>query len=113
MRLTDLTPYWMKFVSNDEYRIVDSLAEADGLMLLCPVCFEKNGSNVGTHSVMCWFRNRVPDSTPPNPGRWTPSGHDFRDLTFIEGFPKMATSVKIEGGCNAHFFIENGGIRMA
>lgn len=58
------------------------LAQAQGVMFLCPTCFKKNGGAVGTESVLVWFKDRgVPPEAFPGPGRWTVSGTNFEDLT--------------------------------
>ena len=58
------------------------LASAQGVMFLCPLCYVKNGGEVGTHAVICWFRNRgVPADESPGPGRWDVSGTSIADLT--------------------------------
>ena len=88
MRLTDLEPQFLRYEVRDEegeYRLpdgstvrevrphvylpyVDDIAQAQGITFLCPVCFAKNGGNVGTHGVICWSRSRgVPDSASPGP----------------------------------------------
>jgi hypothetical protein len=85
-----------------------SLAEADGIMFLCPKCYAANGSSRGTHRVLCWFRGKVPDTLDPKPGRWTPSGTGLSDLTFIPGAPPMAVSVLLTSGCGWHGHIVNG-----
>jgi len=88
------------------YTIVDSLDEAQGLMFLCPKCFDSNGGNVGTHSVVCWFANRgVPDDQNPKPGRWVPAGTGLDDLTFTN---PGAASVQLMTGCQWHGFIRDG-----
>jgi hypothetical protein len=92
MRLIDLDPSWMGG---------DSIASATGLLFLCPVCFKANHGQVGTHSVICWFRDRgVPDSATPGPGRWVPSGTGFDDLS-------LSPSVNV-GNEHWHGFITNG-----
>jgi hypothetical protein len=93
-----------------EYHVpVDSIAEADGVQLLCPKCVITNSGHVGTHSVICW-RPRVPLDVCPKPGRWEMLGTGIDDLTLHAGSSSIALT---GGGCAAHFFIENGGIRMA
>jgi hypothetical protein len=87
---------------------VDTLAEADGIMHLCHVCFKKNNGPVGTHSMIHWFRGHVPDDLSPGPGRWTPAGTGIDDLSFVPGEPAMAHSILQEG--HAHFYITNGAI---
>lgn len=90
---------------------VDTLAEAQGISFLCPQCFKNNNGPVGTHTIICWFTDRgVPDNETPGPGRWSPSGTSYADLSFVG--PQSA-SILIQGGCNAHFFIRNGAIEGA
>ena len=88
------------------YRPVETLAEADGVQFLCPLCFAKNGGPVGTHRVLCWFVGKVPDEAEPGPGRWNPSGTGLHDLTFV---PPGAVSVHLTGeGCGWHGLVRNG-----
>jgi hypothetical protein len=84
-----------------------TLADAHGIIFLCPKCFEANGGEVGTHSVICWFNDRgVPADRTPGPGRWNPSGTGLDDLTFVG---PGAVSVQLTGeGCSWHGFIKNG-----
>jgi len=82
------------------------IEDADAVMFLCPVCYTKNGGKVGTHRVIC-NRPRVP--LGPNrvgPGRWEFKGAGIDDLTLVAG----SSSIKLEGGCAAHFFVTNGQI---
>lgn len=71
---------------------------------------EENGRRFvrGAHYVLCWFRGRVPDTTEPRPGRWTPAGTGLEDLTFNPGEPPMMVSVKLLGGCGWHGLVVNG-----
>lgn len=87
--------------------VVDAIAEADGLMFLCPKCFVENGGPVGTHSVICWFVGRVPDEVDPKPGRWTPQGTSMSDLTFVPSAGRTQ-SVLLTGGCGWHGFVVDG-----
>ena len=83
----------------------EDLAEAQGIMFICPKCFHEDGA-VGAHSVLCWFKNRgVPDDEVPGPGRWNPSGTSLDDLTFV---PPGAVSVLLTSGCGWHGFVRNG-----
>jgi len=85
---------------------VTDIAEAEGVIFLCPKCFEANKGNIGTHSVICWFNGRgVPGDRAPGPGRWNPQGTGIDDLTFV---PPGAISVLLTAGCGWHGFIENG-----
>ncbi len=83
----------------------DEMAGADGIIFLCPKCFERNKGSVGTHSVICWFVGRVPDDADPKPGRWNPSGTGLDDLTFVG---PGAASVLLTSGCAWHGFIKDG-----
>ena len=85
---------------------VDTLADADGIRFLCPLCFKANGGATGTHSVVCWFEDKVPDDAQPAPGRWNPVGTGIDDLTFVPG--KKSNSVLLLGGCAWHGFVTNG-----
>jgi hypothetical protein len=113
MKLTDLQPRFLTIESRARYKMGDSLAEAHGIDFLCPKCFQANGGSVGTHHVICWFRDRgVPDDLDPKPGRWTPQGTGYEDLTFVPGDPPMAVSVLITSGCNWHGFVQNGEVSV-
>lgn len=98
MKLRQLQGMFIKHEGGGSFRLVNTLQEAQGMMFLCPKCFESNGGPVGTHAVICWFRNcGVPDNVTPGPGRWTPSGTGLDDLTFVPGEPKMPCSVDLGG----------------
>lgn len=92
-----------------EYRImVSEIAEAQGIQLLCPLCFKANGNNAaGTHFVEVTFKDRgVPDqlgchNKAGQPTRWTATGSDFNDLS-------TSPSIMIEDACGWHGFITNG-----
>lgn len=86
---------------------VDTLADADGVMFLCPKCFAENGGPVGTHSVICWFVGKVADDVDPKPGRWTPTGTSLDDLTFVPSAGR-SHSVLLKGACGWHGFVTNG-----
>ena len=83
----------------------ETLAEAHGIIFLCPKCFAENNGPVGTHAVICWFQGRVPEDAEPKPGRWNPVGTGLDDLTF-SGMER--NSVQFIGGCNWHGFVTNG-----
>jgi hypothetical protein len=106
VRLIELNPEWVKMTDDRSYESVDTLAEAQGLWFLCPVCFQRNSGVVGTHHVLCWFAARgVLDSRKPGPGRWTPTGTDFKDLS-------LAPSILLpQSKCEAHFHVINGEIQ--
>jgi hypothetical protein len=93
-----------------EYHLpVEDIDDADGVQFLCPTCFVANGrSDVGTHSVICW-RPRVPADVSPKPGRWEFVGSGLSNLTLVAG----SSSIFLQRGCGAHFFICNGEVSGA
>lgn len=108
MKLVDLKPQFLKSLPDKCSQYVNTLEEANGILFLCPKCFEENKGRVGTHSVLCWFKDRgVPDDLDPKPGRWNPQGTGYSDLTFVG---PGATSILLTSGCQWHGFIVNGGI---
>lgn len=94
---------------------VTTLAEADGIMFLCPACFAKNGGAVGTHSVLVTFANRnVPDdagsrSADGKPTRWAASGTNLDDLVLTPSI-LLDASQKPEDGCHWHGFVGSNGV---
>lgn len=84
----------------------DTLKEAQGLQFLCPKCFHANGGAEGTHTVLCWFEDRVPPKLMPGPGRWKPQGTAIENLSFVPG--KKSHSVLLTGGCAWHGFVTDG-----
>lgn len=109
MRLTELEPKFLTIKDGDTktYGVQDEIAGADGVMFVCPLCFQNQG-RPGSHSVICWAP-QVPQTFFPVPGRWELLGTGYEDLTLRAG----SSSVHLTGpGCGAHFFIENGAIRF-
>jgi len=102
--LKELDAKLLKREDDNSSQYVDSVAEADGLMFLCPKCFKENGGKVGTHSVICWFKH-VPPHIDPKPGRWHPQGSTIDDITFVG---PGAASVLLTSGCKWHGFVKNG-----
>jgi hypothetical protein len=130
MKLVELEPQFLKLGPQEEYRgefafdpmdpskgtyfetrkrqtylNVDEFTQADGVMFLCPKCFLQNSGPRGTHMCICW-QPRVPLIISPGPGRWNFQGSNYDDLTLVAG----SSSILIQGGCNAHFWIRNGEI---
>jgi len=108
MRLAEIKPQFLHVDPAGDasrFRHVDSLAQANGIIFLCPKCWTKNGGPRGTHSVICWAPP-VPQSIGPKPGRWAMVGTGYDDLTLVAG----SSSVLLTGGCAAHFFVTNGAI---
>lgn len=108
MRLTDLEPRFLKITSPTTFQDVDTIAEADGVIFLCPKCSATNGGPVGTHSVICW-RPHVGQEHDPKPGRWEFQGTGLHDLTLVAG----SSSILLKGGCEWHGFIRNGEVTGA
>jgi hypothetical protein len=98
-----------------EFYDVETLAEADHVMFLCPACFAKNGGAVGTHSVMATFAGRnVPDEAGTRdadgkPSRWNASGTTIDDLVLT---PSILLDAKrpANQGCHWHGFVGSAGI---
>lgn len=90
----------------DSYKRVETLSDADGVSFLCPGCWIKNSGPVGTDTVICWFKGKVPEKLSPSPGRWNPSGTGLDDLTFIG---PGAYSV---GHPHFHGYVENGEVNI-
>lgn len=111
MRLSELDPHFLARDGQSGWsRHTDLLRGADGIIFLCPKCFAANGGPVGTHSVICWFSGRVPDDVTPGPGRWSPEGTGYDDLTFAG---PGAASVRLNSGCRWHGFVRDGEVTEA
>lgn len=90
-----------------EYHVeVESIRDAQGVIFLCPLCYQANGGPVGTHSVICW-NGTVPLDVAPGPGRWALEGSSIDDLT-VGALPGKTRSVLLTSGCRWHGFITNG-----
>lgn len=107
MRLRDLDAEFIRTTGEKSFRRVDMLAEAEGVMFLCPLCFKTNGGPVGTHRVICWTPAVGPERQP-RPGRWSLHGTSIDDLTLNGSVPGGARSVLLTDGCGWHGFITNG-----
>lgn len=57
---------------------------------------------------MCW-QPHVPVGLAPGPGRWHLRGEDLATLSLVG---VKSSSVLLTGGCRAHFFVENGLVRL-
>jgi hypothetical protein len=107
MKLTELDPHFLKIIDDHTYHRIDvSITDADGICFLCPKCFIANNGSIGTHSVICW-QPHVVQTMRPGPGRWKFLGNGYDDLSLVA----VSSSIKLTGGCEAHFFIVNGEIR--
>lgn len=107
MKLTELEPQFLESKNPVTDHYVDKIEEAQGIIFLCPKCFLENKGSKGTHSVICW-NPTVPQDRNPKPGRWNLVGTGYDDLSLVNG----SSSVALNGGCNAHFYVKNGEIIM-
>jgi hypothetical protein len=109
VKLRDLEAEFLKLTdpTGKSFSRVETLAEADGLLFVCPKCFAEHGQRAGTHSIICWFVGKVPDDVSPKPGRWTPQGTGIDDLSFVPS-AGLSHSVLLTSGCNWHGFVTNG-----
>ncbi len=117
MRLTELEPKFLRLEPDSPegghvFAELDEMAGAEGVIFLCPKCFEANRGPVGTHVIICWAP-AVPPDLSMSPGRWTLVGTGFADLTLNAPPGSSARSVQLHGGCNAHFHITNGEVTNA
>ena len=101
MRLSALDARFVGYVDREHFQMEGvSFAQADGVIFLCPLCYAKNGGEVGTHSVLVWFAGRkVPAEVRPLP-RWAVSGTSVDDLT-------LSPSIDLRGG-DWHGWVRNG-----
>lgn len=106
MKLTEFQPRFLKWESDTLFRMVDSIAEADGVQFLCPVCWVKNKGPVGTESMICWSP-KVPLTTTPRPGRWNLVGTGLHDLSLVAGSSSVLTK-NPDGSQHWHGLIKNG-----
>lgn len=106
MKLIELEPHFLKLKTPTSWMRVDSIEEADGVLFLCPKCFQQDPVGpIGTHSIICW-RPRVSQDVSPKPGRWEFTGTGYADLSLVAG----SSSVLLTSGCRAHFFVRAGRI---
>lgn len=112
MRLRDLEAEFLRYEKREDgiYHVrVDNIAEAQGVMFVCPLCYANLGKREGAHSVICWSRSRgVPEDASPGPGRWKLDGTSLDDLTLNADPPNQNRSVQLNGGCGWHGHVTNG-----
>lgn len=107
MKLTELDPTFVRATGNGGHQDVATLAEAQGVLFVCPSCYQRNGnSDIGVHMVLVWFRDRgVPDDAVPKPARWAVSGSSLDDLTLQ---PSISLQTDERSRDEWHGFITNG-----
>jgi hypothetical protein len=102
--LRELAAEFLVIESETTWRHVDSIDDADGVIFVCPKCFEDPPVGLeGAHSIICW-QPHVGQEHRPGPGRWALIGTGIDDLSLVAG----SSSVQLTGGCAAHFFVRNG-----
>ncbi len=101
MKLTQLDGQLLKITGKGGFRTDATMAEAQGVLFICPKCYATNKGKVGTHSIIIWFRDKgVPAEMEPKP-RWLATGTSIDDLT-------CSPSVALIGDCAWHGWIRNG-----
>jgi hypothetical protein len=94
--LRELEASFIKLITPEGWQLVDTIGEADGVIFLCPKCFEDSPVGAeGTHSVICWSP-KIGQEHAPRPGRWNLVGTSLDDLELVAG----SSSIQIQGGCN-------------
>jgi hypothetical protein len=110
VKLAELEPQLYRYAGEKTFTPVETVAEADSVMFLCPACFLANAGAVGTHSVRVDFAGKaVPAEVAIRNGQgqpvwWNASGNDVSDLT-------LSPSILLLHDCKWHGFVTNGEIR--
>lgn len=104
----ELSPKFIKSNSEGGWRAVDSADDADGVMFLCPLCYQRNGGSVGTHQVVIWDLTVPISPLFSGPGRWALEGETLGSLSLSPAAPGRAHSVHLQGGCGWHGYVTNG-----
>ena len=112
MRLTVLQAQFIGLPTPTTHPLVETLAEAGGIMFLCPLCYIKHGGAEGTHRVLVWFEGRgVPRGAVPLP-RWRVSGTGMEDLSLSPSIqllaPEMPGVPRDQVECRWHGFVRGG-----
>lgn len=116
MRLSELNPEFKKINGDMSLSSTIDVNEAHCLLMLCPKCFRQNNGEVGTHSLIIYFKDRItPEFNEEKKTilkdmydsryKWKVSGGSFENFT-VEPSVLLGKG----GGCTAHFFITNGEI---
>jgi hypothetical protein len=107
VKLSDLEGQLYRYSGEKTFSPVNTLAEADSVMFLCPACFAKNSGPIGTHGIRVDFEGRsVPDeycirNSEGNPVRWNATGTSIGDLS-------LTPSILLLHDCAWHGFVTNG-----
>lgn len=87
----------------DTFHTVTTLAEADGVWFLCPLCFKQNGGAKGTHTVAILWKEG-PGQRFNNGVRWK-----LEPCTGMDDL-RLSPSIQCHGGCNWHGFVGWSGV---
>lgn len=106
--------YWSDKPVRYEFHEVNSVAEADHVDFLCPLCFSNNGGPKGTHMVMVSFADRnIPEEAGSRdcngkPSRWKASGHTADDLVLSPSI-LLGARRPANQGCHWHGWVGMNG----
>lgn len=99
MKLTDLAP---EILEEEK----DGKPLGKSLWLSCPECFRQTGKLEGCHSIRIPYV-KAGEIDPRSPPGWqSENAGDFEHAT-------VNPSVRVIGGCAAHFFVRDGEIVFA
>ena len=101
MKLANLEATLIKATGPQSFQCGVNMAEAQGVMFLCPTCYKKNGGSVGTHSVIVWWKD--PGALLDGNPTWNMTGTGLDNLSLS---PSIDLT-KSPGGC-WHGFVTNG-----
>jgi hypothetical protein len=93
-------------------KIVENIAEAQGINFLCPLCFVKNNGSAGTHTVSISFSNRgVTDEQGSRNDKGEPSRWDIIAGTGLSDL-QLSPSIHLTNpkGCGWHGFVGSSGV---
>lgn len=118
MKLSELKAQLVRYESrpDGEHMVtVQALAEAQGVMFLCPKCFAENGGSAGTHRVIATFAGRGAldhqgsHDKDGKPTRWQVEGTGLEDLTLKPSVHifKAEEAVEVDT-CGWHGWVNNG-----
>ncbi len=99
-----------------EHHPAQTIAEADNITFLCPICFQKNGGAEGTHSVFVSFAGRdIPEDAGSRdadgkPSRWTIVGGSGLDDLVLAPSILLGAKRPANQSCHWHGFIGSSGI---
>lgn len=113
--LLELKAEFIAFQRLRGMKVVKTIDEAQGLIFLCPACFEKNGGARGTHSVICWTKEAQEDlGLNGRRHRYRLEGTSLEDLSLKYDAPdeepedKKRNVIDMRPICYRQGFVKNG-----